>query len=416
MYFIFLFLGKKNKTMKKSCTFSFFFIYILFTASAQYYDWRQTNSNLSSFANLPGSDQVIFAGDDAGMIRKSTDQGATWELISMNAERTITNICFLNSTTGFASVNQNGLILQTRDGGTTWERKQLMNVTNPDMTLNTTVKRIVRVDDQTAFFDIYRHSISIYSDKKAIVTRDGGQTFTPIDVPGNVFHVNGDTMVAFGRQTVAFIERFTVYRSLDKGMTWQVHHVNPSGFSNNDFSFQGIELAFFLNANVFYITANKTLAGEGRLFKTIDGGITFTAVNSPGGQKYDYFYFKNSNEGFALMANGRTYFTSDGGSQWTRGAKEVDGPVLYLGNNKLMSQVRGASYLSTDFGNNWTAQSEVLYPFSSSGSGTDLFLKAVNDSTYFASIGKTSPYTEGFNLMKTTNKGLNLEFGKRCGW
>ncbi len=392
--------------MKKYYTLSFFFISILFTASAQYYDWRQTNSNLSALASLPGSDQVIFAGDQAGMIRKSTDQGATWKLISMDAESAIINICFLNATTGFASVNQNGLILYTQDGGATWERKQFMDATNPDMALNTSVKRIVRVDDQTAFFDIYRHSISVYSDKKAIVTRDGGQTFAQTDVPGNVFHVNGDTMVAFGRQTVSFIERFTVYRSLDKGMTWQVHHVNPSGFSNNDFGLHGMELAFFLNANVFYITANKTLAGEGKLFKTTDGGITFTAVNSPARQKYDYFYFKNSNDGFAVMSNGWTYFTSDGGTQWTRAAKDVGVPVIYLGNNKAMSQVRGASYLSADFGNNWTAQSEVLYPFSSSGSGTDLFLKAVNDSTYFASIGKTAPYTEGFNLMKTTNQGL----------
>jgi len=392
--------------MKKNSTLSFLLLIIIFTAQAQVYDWRQTNSDLSAFAQVPGNSNVIFAGDQAGMIRKSTDHGTNWKLVSMEAESAIMDIRFINGTTGFAGVNQNGLVLCTQDGGLTWKKKQFMDTTYSDQALNAVIKKIVRVDDQTAFFDIYKHSISLYSSRSAIVTRDGGQTFSQTYVPGNVFHVNGDTMVALGRQTVSFIERFTIYRSLDKGMTWKVHHVNPAGFSNNDIGFHGIELAFFLNANVFYITANKTLAGERKLFKTTDGGATFTAMNSPASQKYDYFYFKNANEAFAVMANGWTYFTSDGGTQWTRAVKDVAAPVIYLGNNQMMSQVRGASYLSSDFGNNWAAQSEVIYPFSSSGSGTNLFLKAVNDSTYFASIGKTSPYTEGFNLMKTTNQGL----------
>jgi photosystem II stability/assembly factor-like uncharacterized protein len=390
--------------------FGLLLAFVLFSfnaACAQNFEWRLMNSAITAFATLPGSPNTVFAGDMAGMIRRSDDKGETWEVASMQAESQIRDIAFLNATTGFATTNEWGLVLKTTDGGKTWTRVQLAENNNGQVQPVRNTSRIVVVDEMTAYFDIFNHPISAPSGKVGVVTRDGGLTFKSDTTPGEVYHVSGSTLIAFGREIAQFgLSKFTVYKSTDKGLSWQIVKTSPTGLSGT-FDNNGIELAHFLNENEFFITANISIGNDGYVYKTTDGGQTFTQLGKfPSGDP-EYIYFKNATEGFAIAGSNSTrstFTTSDGGVTWVQSDKNMQYTAEYLGNDIYISYTSGRTAISTDFGKTWTEQADALQQQKSAGMS---FLQLINDSTAFASLGGINQGTYfGRELLKTTNGGL----------
>jgi photosystem II stability/assembly factor-like uncharacterized protein len=382
-------------------------------ASAQNFEWRQMNSAITAFATLPGSPNTVFAGDVAGMIRRSDDKGVTWKIASMQSESQIRDIAFLNATAGFATTNEWGLVLKTTDGGKTWARLQLAENNNGQIQTVRNTHRIVVVDENTAFFDIFNHPISAPSGKVGVVTRDGGLTFKSDTTPGEVYHVSGSTLMAFGREVMQFgLSKFTVYKSTDKGLSWQIVKTSPTGLSST-FDNNGIELAHFLNENEFFITANIQIGNDGYIYKTTDGGQTFTQLgNFPSGDP-EYIYFKNAMEGFAIAGSSSTrstFTTSDGGMTWVESNKVMQNTAEYLGNDTFISFLKDHTALSIDFGKTWTEQADAL----KANQSTSLyFMQLINDSTAVASLGGISQGTYfGRNLMMTRDGGITWKLLK----
>lgn len=381
------------------------------TAGAQTLEWRYTNSTITTFAQQPGNPDVVFAGDAAGLIRKSPDKGASWHIVSFQSEAAIRDIAFINATTGFAATAQPGLILVTTDGGMNWSRKYLVDAAQPENLYRFSIARIIAVDENTAFFDIFNHPISAPTEKEALVTRDGGATFRIESAPGEVYHVSGSTMLAFGRELGDFgLSKFTVHKSMDKGMSWNIVKISPDGMNNN-FNNHGINMAVILSAEEFFITANKELASDKNVYKTTDGGLSFTPLSGFPKAKADYLYFKNASEGFAITgnANGYTTFTtSDGGTTWVSSSPNIDGKGCYLGNDTFIAYDEDHTTLSTDFGKTWVQQSDPINTSqNTSGAPSIHFLQVINDSTSVASVGKlSSGVYSGRELVLTTNKGL----------
>lgn len=385
-------------------------------ANAQNFEWRYTNSPLTVFAQQPGNPNVVFAGDKAGLIRKSSDKGATWSIVSLQSELPISDIAFLHSQKGFAATTQPGFFLATIDGGTTWQRKQFVDAQNPDNASRFhPTARIVVVDEQTAFFDIFNHPISNPSARETIVTRDGGNTFRIDSVPGKIYHVTDGTMMAFGREVDKFgLSKFTVYKSTDKGMSWNIVKTSPTGIGK-DFNNNGIELAFFLSADEFFLTPNKQLTSDYFIYKTTDGGNTFTALPAfIAGRKAkaEYLYFKNSSEGVALSqpANGETaFYTTDGGQTWTPANQKPQSVALHLGGNELLAYKDDHTTFSTDFGKTWVDQSDPINSIRDRTSAPSLqFLQVLDNKTMIASIGTlSSGVYYGREVVQTTNGGLS---------
>lgn len=383
------------------------------SAQAQSFEWRYMNSAITAFAQQPEHPNVVFAGDAAGLIRKSEDGGATWKTVSLQSEPSINDIAFLDSQKGFAATAWPGLILVTSDGGNTWQRKQFVDAAAPDNASRFhPTTRIIVVDNKTAFFDIFDHPISNPSARETIVTRDGGATFRIDSVPGEVYHVEGETMMAFGREPDKFgLSKFTVYKSTDKGASWNIVKTSPTGLGS-DFNNNGIELAFFLSADEFFLTANKRLASNYFIYKTTDGGNTFTALPefiAKRKAKAEYIYFKNSSEGFALSqpANGETaFYTTDGGQTWTPASQKPQSVALYLGNSNLIAYKDDHTTFSTDFGKTWVDQADKL---NTAGGSTGLqFLQVVNNDVMYASMGRLSGGVYyGRELGRTTDGGLS---------
>ena len=68
----------------------------------------------------------------------------------------------------------------------------------------------------------------------------------------------------------------------------------------------------FINRNFGYVTGNRPGSGE-NLFRTTDGGATWTPVYPNGGYSIDFI---DANHGWVLNTGGLGYRTTDGGATW----------------------------------------------------------------------------------------------------
>ncbi len=162
-----------------------------------------------------------------------------------------------------------------------------------------------------------------------------------------------------------------------------------------------MEKAFFLNSQIFYITLNATLGSATGLYKTTDGGQTFTAIASPGG-KPTFIHFKNTMEGVILIPKvgpSSAYYTVNGGTNWTNSPTNAIAPGLMLGNDEFLAQLNGrGAAITTDGFKTWTALSDPINPVTS-GNPSSYYLRILNDSVSFASLG-------GSNLVRTVDGGM----------
>jgi len=207
-------------------------------------------------------------------------------------------------------------------------------------------------------------------------------TNTPITMPGTI--VSSPVirkLFMFDAFNGWAISSFYVLRTMDGGVTW--YNVTMPGV-------QFVGNAFFQNSTrgwVFGPSPDMQGGNVGVLFRTTDGGRTWTQYNTPfnGG----YIQFINDANGFVLSGQPAgmhkhpvsLYQTSDGGATWT--LKYTNDPFvpgagtsLPFGGNKngmafrdtLRGWISGETpatgfvylYKTTDSGVNWTAQSLPL--------------------------------------------------------
>ena len=115
--------GGENKnmegaTMKNVLAFSFAVLCIASIASAQ---WVQQQTNVG--VNLNGvrfiSATKGWVVGDNGMLLETTDGGNTWNQVTSPTSSNLNKIWFADSTHGWIS-GDNGTILSTTDGGAQW--------------------------------------------------------------------------------------------------------------------------------------------------------------------------------------------------------------------------------------------------------------------------------------------------------
>lgn len=363
---------------------------------AQFYEWRMMNSTITKLYALPSNQSIIFAGDQSGLIRKSIDKGVTWKVVSMKAEAAINDIAFFDENIGVATGAEQGMVLVTRDGGETWNRKTLMNATSIPPSLFQVISQITIVDENTAYFHFGK-----YQNKQAIITRDAGLSFDTITVPGEIFKVSGDTLISLGFSPDMFgIKRFSIHRSINKGATWSLVKTSPTGLV--DFDINGYNFVHFLNANTFYLTCGKL---NKLLYKTSDGGMSFTTITKPEPSNFNklgFLHFKNNNDGLAVLENdfSTAYYTTDGGMTWTAATGELKAPAVFTGADTYLAISKGVIASSADNGRSFDRLSSPIVTINQSP--TTNFLKIWSDKIAYVEYGTLY---EGC-LVKTTDGGL----------
>lgn len=166
-------------------------------------------------------------------------------------------------------------------------------------------------------------------------TKDSGQTWTDITPP----NLNGMGMWAgafVDDQHGAVIEgtidstgvTYAIAQTSDGGKTWTIKPLNLFSQKDNSDAYPGAVSLQFLDVNTGWLQIERMSSVNvdiGTLFKTIDGGTTWTKLNLPR-NKYNTFigdpvYFVTDQLGWIVgigngVSDGILYRTQDGGQTW----------------------------------------------------------------------------------------------------
>ena len=261
--------------------------------------WSEISSQISTgflkMTLLPNGTIVGVSG--AGDAWRSADGGFNWTqtLVGLGALPASWNVSFFDNQLG-AIVGQSGFIFKTTDGGLTWAM------------LNNGIGgvefRDLEMFDENA-------GLAVGDDGYFLRTSNGGTRWETgrLQVTGVVVGRNENLQaVSIVDANFAVAAGFdgVVYKTSDRGMTWQsIGYPNlPGEYFISD--------AKFVSRNVGYVVGSRPGIPEG-LFRTTDGGGTWTPIFPNGGYSID---FTDANHGWVVGVSGLGYRTTDAGATW----------------------------------------------------------------------------------------------------
>jgi photosystem II stability/assembly factor-like uncharacterized protein len=153
---------------------------------------------------------------------------------------------------------------------------------------------------------------------------------------------SGDLYAAIGPD----LQTSVVYRSRDKGQTWQIFQ--PKGESGVGVGVYGpsIYIATFADG----------------VWKTTDDGLSWVHQNYGGGANVYFLSFSHSNQLFASLGNLGLRMSIDLGLTWSVVSNKTAGEVFVLPSGKLIFGTDSSRYYSSLDGVNWTLNSSPLFP------------------------------------------------------
>jgi len=297
-------------------------------------------------------ESIFFINDQTGWIggrdntlaphiQKTTDGGNTWArqtVPSTGSNVGIESIKFATLNKGWAastSINNNGPIFYTSDGGSNWTVQYSTNMhyhmldVRDSMSVACVGVRVLNPAEQV------------------FVTTNGGVNWTPNTPP-----IDGYTYAISYRGNNVWIgsSNTQILRSSNNGATWVTQFIAPRWRS-----------VVWSNSTTGWITAGTSVGTDGVSLKTTNGGQTWlNDPLSPGGSQA---FFVNANYGWMLFEGNSSsiYRTSNGGTSWIQ--TYIPGGGAWIGRMTFASQNTGWAYGSigkivytTNSGVSWTAQ------------------------------------------------------------
>jgi photosystem II stability/assembly factor-like uncharacterized protein len=279
-------------------------------------------SDVRAVCMLSTPDTVYIAGG-GGFIRRSYDQGANWTFLQHTMQSPLTDLCFAGAKGYFAS-QTNRTVLRTSDRGTTWSlptsatisRSWVLKKSNSPSIRGSTIfpqgqnpntfyallgGQVWRSRDdgetwtsignpipnssQANAFIVSPKDSNLWvaavtgSNRHIVRTTNAGTTWTDVMTPVNFgeygipLEMNPDkpdTLLFGGGDDSGSDER--LYRSTDFGATW-------AAYSNAYFR-SPCDIVWVPKNNVVCVGDGVTGSGTGILWRSTDGGVTFTSIQS----------------------------------------------------------------------------------------------------------------------------------------
>ncbi len=274
------------------------FLFSINSIVAQSWDYKDSGTDfiLLDLSIPPGQDQVAYAAgsqytvDYEGIIIKTTDGGETWETIYplSGTVHSFTRIEFVTTLKGFV-VGWGNTFMMTEDGGETW-------------------------DDVVAGTDVYYYSgLNFYDENNGFamalnlsngldsyITDDGGDTWFPGENTSNM----AEFASAYADETTLFTvgKDQVISKSEDGGENWSVINTGTQGFYNFEVFFKDID--------------NGIVSSEdGTLLTTHDSGVTWDTYSTG----YHNFYGLNyvGEHVYAAGTDEDVFQSSDNGNTWS---------------------------------------------------------------------------------------------------
>jgi len=298
---------------------------------------------------------------------------AQWQTMTSPTNRQLWSVYFVNESYGF-TVGDTGTILKTTNGGTTWTVQS--NVTNNSL------YSVFFLTNDTGF---------VVGHNRILRTTNGGTNWTE--------QYNGSGFVAY---SVYFPSHSTGYvvgtngfviKTIDNGTTWNTLY---TGYGRDFFSihFPTIDTGYIVGA------CTPAQGGQQTLLKTTDGGINWFSVNDTSTHWTTFYsiFFNDVEEGYAVgeySNEGVIFKTINGGGSWSH---QYIPEIPYLRSvyftSPEVSYIVGSNdqIWKTHNGMDWVNQFEGYW------------IGSLN-SVYF--VNDTVGYAVGMGglIMKTTNGG-----------
>ena len=255
------------------------------------------------------------------------------------------SVFFLDQNRGWA-VGSKGTLLQTSDGGNTWN---LRGASSTDV-----VRDIFFIDERNGWMvvEVNAYELKTKEDPRAYLmkTVDGGEQWKRIEIKG--FDVDAILVRAvFSRngRGWTFGEAGSIYTTHDAGDTW-VKLRSPT--------------RRLLLGGIFVDDDRGWLVGAGAtIIQTADGGETWYQPTLPHVEKSVRFTatsFVDNRRGWAVGSGGNVYNTVNGGRTWQRQESTVDVDLFDVkfvdAREGWAVGAEGMIIHTTDGGEHWTAE------------------------------------------------------------
>ena len=298
---------------------------------------KTTNGGTSWSASTTGAggiNDIYFTSATTGYIcfsnsmYKTTNGGSSWSPLTTNAVNPILRIFFPTATTGYCTVDGEG-ILKTTDAGATW------NLTPTANGIYDTYRAIYFTDENngyvggnlgritktsnggitwnnmtsglgTELFTVYAtHKDTAYTggrEGKIFKTSNGGTTYfqqaklvNGLSIVNKLYFLNGQT-------GFAALDSGRIFKTTNGGATWQLKPTT---------TLQGISDMHFINFNEGF--ASTSLGGA--VLKTTDNGETWDSIATGINEGFRGIWFINADTGF-VISNTKIISTYNAGLTW----------------------------------------------------------------------------------------------------
>ncbi len=353
------------------------------------------------------SNEVWISGDDSDGLYKSTDSGATWQLIDTPANHSSYDLTFdpTNANKIYALNYFGRGVLKSVDGGSTWSVSQAglpttaghkrlfriaINPLHPERIIAGTQDGIYYSNDSAANFA--KRTISWGSSFKAVAYSNSGRLFAGAtngvfkysDNDGATWSDLGAGSSGEGVYDIA-VSTNAVYVLFDLGsLVWyQLPNFatggiinTPTSITNGNVMGISVKSGSAQNTDLIYLGTTKTGSDASKwgLFKSTNGGGSWTQQGSGiSGQSIFAVAISPFDSNLVIAgssASGGVFRTTNGGSSWSAASTGVFGnSALGLAQNPANAQELilsstvgmgwGLSFHSIDGGTTWNAISEV---------------------------------------------------------
>lgn len=181
------------------------------------------NNPALSVAISPANAKIILVGLNSGEVIRSTDEGATWQLVRDFATPII-DIEYVDPTTAYILTQNTGLY-KSADQGSSWNPISVQVATSESSTGGYTIAANIssRTYYKAAYDKRLQGVIFIASSEGLLRTIDGGVTWTLMSLPvtNETLTVSSVTISPANSNGIYIAIGSTMFKSLNGGVTWE---------------------------------------------------------------------------------------------------------------------------------------------------------------------------------------------------